>query len=995
MGRINRVQRSIQGQFVGRRNEQDEFIQLYREFLANWNTPDPTTFKQVLLIYAEGGMGKSTLANRLAEIAREATWRKPAKTFVVDWELYDIHSSIDMMDLLASVIEREFPKTFRRYEDKRKQQDEVKRKVNDAREKYGPLVSSSAEMLKAIAPIGEVGKIAVEEFVHSAASELAKAEDHFSKLLRQTLNPEEFKLYRRPQLELSKAFVSGLVEAASTHPILFLFDTYEVVERFDSWLREGLIKNTINESAGVMFIISGREDHVVAYRSTLPEEFVYDRLLRGFSPLDIADYLSIRLRRWSSLSDSARQTLVDQVTRITKGVPFAVDVLATAINSDENIEQAFGDLEDLHLDIRQVAEATARRFLKYCLDVSDDSEEEKTRKRRDRDYIYTYALLRSYEDLSVQDRIVDVIWKKSNGYDSVLPDVGAVQDYLKQQYSFMFSTSGVMHPIVRQFVRKALRDGSLPRGNLSKLNAVAITYFELKLSELKGDYQTKLRSIAWQENTLNLLNHLFWQGRYEEGFRLLVNVVVASSLYAYFDFRDRVIGLLRNDHEVRSHIPIEYDAVLQSLLSMSELVGNQSGNTTPALLQFQRILFSWLDQEISLLNDLSQVEDLARAGRLEEALTLLRDTDRRCADGEFSEERAKAFMLLGNKFAGRDKAKIVEELMTRAVALDQNNALAYVGLGDFYLGQHQLEKAVKYFHQAYELNDTSFTRRKYLRALQLSQLSNTTQLKSSNLRAIHSTSWKLVNRGVLQSRDGQLEAASETFRAAVEADPSNLYARIRYSNALRHLGQLEESLVLTDGVISQLRGFRADRTTVIKSLLTAAYDAQAATLLLRGDLRGALTSYQNATDLSGNYVNALNGTGLVYLRMGNYTAAQRRFTKALNTKNDAYWIYNYMGITSLLQSHSSKQWFESAHDNVVRKLESSLAYKYHAKYHLAVSLYGLGKIEQSYSAFLSAIHICSAKGMILEVYSILSLFPSLDPVIAALFIDMMENNRND
>lgn len=996
MGRLSRFRKENFGRFIGRRNELEAFRKSLQQLQGLNSSRQDHPYPQVFLVYGEGGMGKTELVRRFASICEEDAF-KASKIFCIDWDDYydyPIQSSLDLMDILHDRLNQEFPKEFDIYRNRREKRDEVRRQVGDARERFGPLVSAAADQLSNITRTGEIGKASFEAFVHAAANELAKREDQFAEWLKEKLTPEEYGLYENPQLELSKAFVKSLIQAARKKPIVFILDTYELIDQFD-WIRKGLIKYTLDQSPNVVFVLSGRYDHSLEYRHELDDDFLYLINMQEFSKLDIYDYLDVYLTKHQQIRNLEGSTeLVDFVFEVTQGVPIAVQTLVTAIRNNNDLNN-FKDIHANRMTSREVVEITANRFLKYCLnsDIGATSAENAQFGQdaaSERDYIYTFAVVRNQESVEKQEQMLNAIWEKSVKYKEPLLDRASVWEYLKRKYSFMFTKEKQqMHPVVRTYVRKALRDNSIPRGHLMELNIAAVKYFEAKSLLIKGTLQDQLKSSEWCEAQLNLINHLLWLGEYERAIKLITNITITASKYAYFKFRDEVINLIASEEgqDLRRSIPKEYDEILGAIIHMNRFIGEHPEHFNAAILEFENILRTWMDREARILNNLSKVESFARKSQLESAKNTLDFIEAECIDGEFKKERAKVFLLLGAKFLEINKDQ-AEKLLSRSHELDPNNPDCANILGDLYFAQGKWVDAASFYKRSYELKKNNrYALNQYSKATYLSE-SKVSGTWDSDVGDIHDSiemASDHVKNGIKYSHRGDIGKAIDEFSSAASADPSNVFARIKLGNALRQIGEFDKTIETLNQVIKDMSRSSNDLT---RSLTTSALDGLGAAFLLKGEINAAIDFYRRAIAYSQGdiYINAYNGLGVCYLLNGNIISAIKYFEQAIERKSNAYWIRNNLGIAAKLQGKllSADKYFTGAHDLCSVVCNAQPDY-YHPQYHLGVALVGQkqarqiqnitedDEVKRICNAFILSKSKCNAFGVKLEIEMLLKL----------------------
>ncbi|MCK6567788.1 MAG: ATP-binding protein [Anaerolineales bacterium] len=325
--------------FVGRRAEQMAFRTALLNLLdihRGSHSEDELLFKQIFLLHGVGGMGKTTLLNRLEEICKEVA-ENEITVVKVDWEEFKrspVGSTTEIMEIVLGRVPSEFTNELRKFKDIREQRNKVRITTETARKEYTEPVATFAEVVSTLTATGSLGKKIIEETVHLGAKGLSEAMDKFDDYLQLRLTAQEFALYKNPQLEMSRAFVDSINSISERKPLVLMFDTYELIDRYDSWVRE-VIKRS---SPKILFLIAGRHDHKKSYSDIFPEELIYATQLESFSKHDIKDYLdSYHWEQKTIVTDE----LLDTIDHISRGVPLAVKAIAEAINRGKEIDTIF------------------------------------------------------------------------------------------------------------------------------------------------------------------------------------------------------------------------------------------------------------------------------------------------------------------------------------------------------------------------------------------------------------------------------------------------------------------------------------------------------------------------------------------------------------------------------------------------------------------------------------------------------------------------------
>ncbi len=1041
-GRLRRARTSLHrlSKMVGRIDQQRDFANALSTILKG----ELSNSKQIFLLYGEGGMGKTTLIERFEAICEDFSKRYDIEIVHLNFEDHKgkIRSSIDIMDILVGKLKPRYTATFKDYERIWQMVSETREKVSNLKVRFtqmnnpqsapdlidiqigsnpqGNLVGKDIKQSKDtvfVAPGGVYQKLASKdipenEALKSLSTQLDQGKRDFEIWLRANLTSEEWRVYENPQRELSEAFVAGVIGILDQNPVcVFLLDTYELVgKEFTTWVRDGLVYQTIDHTGKVIFAIAGRYNIAPSYGDKFSGEFLYPVELNKLYRTDIEEYLHIKLDLASSLSEDQFERLVDFVNDTSKGVPIAVEGIANALNKGieiHNVKQYFGDLAKMQLGVREVVAATAHRFLKYCLESEGVSFEELCQKQRERDYIYCFAILRDYASQTAQQRALNAIWRKSVGYQEPLSSVEMVQEYLQTNYSFMFTSDGNIHPEVKLFTRRALREGSIPRGNLRQLNDAALHYFEAKLSAVEGDLSEKAQNPEWRATTLSLLNHLFWDSeKWEQAIRLLVRSYKIATRFAQFQFRSSLLDLITEDESLRMQMPMEYSEVINALLNLNKWISGSPSESVAAS-ELESILFKWLDRETKILDLLGQAKSLSRRKQLSNAITKVRQAEALCINSEFTNERASVYAVIAKEYKVAGLTNKALSWCQRAVDMDDNCLTAHLELGDVYFSQGRLDKAIEEYQRVADLDIkgeaiTYVTERLNgikkvkVRIEQYDFLPNTAP---SDARA---AARYIAFQGNVRAKIGQISSALEDYRRASKFDPHYYYARVKEGNALRQLGCAKEALLVFKNIESELEQKPKHLSgNAYRQLLASVKDGLATVhLYLTNNVSLAQAHYRHALNLMPNYVNALNGMGRSSLRVRDRSAfesAVYSFEKALKYKSDAYWIYNNLGIAHILLDNEAKaasHFSEATRICRVKLQRPGNRMLYHVHYGLALSAIAQGEAEVSLKSLEEGLNICNAPGIVQGFLSDLQLLKSVHQA-AQEIIDLLTSSSAD
>lgn len=971
-----KVIQTEQKQFVGRRDEQELFtnaLDALISLIKETNSPlKDKPFKRIFLLYGEGGMGKTTLTNRFVQIAES----KKCLLIKIDWDEHQSEGSISSSTRMMDVIYAQFVKEgqggdLKSFREIRLRRDEVAERVNNARKEFDPLVSAVADGLSTLTQTGTIGKQVIEVVTHTLAGELAKREEQFAKWLKQKLDPRDFEIYQNSQLELSKGLVKGIAAVAATRPTIIVFDTYELVGRFDSWVRKGLIYHGSDQ---LIYVIAGRYDLSADYLDLFPQAFVAPIKLNEFRRLDIRDYLL-------GLEIPVTEEIVAQVKGVTRGVPLAVKIIAEAIRGNRaDIQTAFGEMINIPLMHDDIIGMATKRFLKYCMNREDDPPDVLKQKQLDRRHIYALAVLREYSDPRQRIKVLKAIWdQEMENLDG--EKVAEILNQLGRNYSFVFSDERQMHPVVRDFIRSSLQDGTLPYGGITDCNLRAYQFFSQSRANIKGLDIELYRDKQWQQLTLNCLNHLLWINE-AEAMRFLANHFIKAMQYSRA-FRDELLALIVNDEVVFSRLLPEHKQVIWALEQVTQWSygGEQEFQASQSVMQ---LLSKWLDRQEKILECIIRTKRLATRGKasVRSALQVLEESEQLCENPtELNKDRAEAYAIVGAALIDFGKLNQALPLLEKAVFLDENNKEAQARLGYICYRRAEFDKAVEKYHKALDIEPNYGYALKGLKEVE----TTLTDIRSGQRTIpLSKLSKALVIEGNVLSNRGLLEEAVKKYRRASELSPDYTESRIKLANVLRQLGKYEEALEILQYILQYITDDRFD--------LQARYlDALASVSRQRGNFSDAIAHYKSALAKDPYYANAYYGLGKTYLYIGDYLQAIRFSSRSLLYNHDAYWVMNIQGIARIClgQQDEAQRNFNRATTYCKAELTRH-PHAYDAHYHLGIALIGIAEPNEALLAFRAATSICHEEGLLQEVISDLELLKgsnkSLEAEVALSFL---------
>jgi tetratricopeptide (TPR) repeat protein len=334
--------------------------------------------------------------------------------------------------------------------------------------------------------------------------------------LRQILSEEEYRLYANPNEELAAAFVSGLVALAETAPFVLAQAKYELVATLpqgDALWRALVVKEALEKSPSVAFVLVSRRDFAAAYRETFagnPSQ-LFTSALQPFTASEIQAAYDL---------DAALSLRIQQRTG---GVPAAVEDAVEHWKQTGQELTAAQDAAGLHL------------FRRYLIEAPEEAAESAQKKRRDRQQLYALALLRQTDAQALA-----VCWGAlTNSAPLSAEEVFERLHSLRRDYEFLFAEdSDQLLPRHRQALREYLRQimqpaaDSLERETLRQLNAAACEHYRQLLTERTAvlpNLEERTADEAWRVLALNVFNHQLWLERQAALTELAARILEAAA----------------------------------------------------------------------------------------------------------------------------------------------------------------------------------------------------------------------------------------------------------------------------------------------------------------------------------------------------------------------------------------------------------------------------------------------------------------------------------
>jgi Flp pilus assembly protein TadD len=778
--------------FVGRKNELEQFRQaLGRPGLVDrllLRNPGRHAKSRVFLPHGISGIGKSELTRQCLAIADKAGWQ----TLLLDWDRigYRPVEPLDVTDALADALQKVGGEgCIGPYLDDRKKMAGIQDKAQRYREGH------PEEWQKLLAAVGTVQEKDPEPYSKAALAVLGVTLDVGPKVLarladamvaRRIIKAEEADLLTRPAVALAWHLAQCIAGLARAGGLVMALDTCEVLSlALEEYLRDQIISPAVEQTNGLIVIVSGRYDQLHAREVETPDgqhrrvKGYADRLadpppvdwnLSQFAEPEIADYL-----RECGLEPTP--DLVGYVQQTALGVPFAVQLLVEALHAlgPERLRQEFPpdpDSVNLPLMVRLVTQ----RFLHYCLENPTDQSR-----------VRTMALLRERDDAALR-----AVWQLP---DDVSP--GSVLDELQSRYGFIQSDRS-LHDVVHGFLRESLRTDE--REAARRLGSLAAGhYLPLWATETAG-FPTLADRVAesrWQRLTLNALNALCWSDE-PAAIRFLAGRAL-EGLEFHWGFAKGLLKLAREFRDTQgwwlSRTGRQLDGLVRAVEgdAKEELAGLEALQPKASELG--------LDTAALCVLHVRRATSLTAQGRAPEALAACREAEKSLpADESLRRALAQHYADIGGAL-GYPKGLAVVSREGRAayewaIALAPDQSDYHCGLGGLLIAMADWPQAIAYCERAIELDHTNSTAYNYRGSAYyglkeygkaLADYTQALELDPQDASAYY-------NRGGTYDDLKEYDKALADYTRAVELDPQDAAAYCNRGSTYADLKEYDKAL---------------------------------------------------------------------------------------------------------------------------------------------------------------------------------------------------------
>ncbi|MBW4464940.1 MAG: tetratricopeptide repeat protein, partial [Pegethrix bostrychoides GSE-TBD4-15B] len=861
--------------FLGRTEEQNQFRRMLASYQpSGWRKHLPTFSRpfvkaqdeqtSVMLLYGEGGMGKSRLIRRLRAIADEPALARQVQRLFLDWEeqkglhpdLKVGHDFIQPQTVLEVLHKGLVNANWGGYFEEYRRQVEL---LKAAEAKLEKQIQAQPEnpLVKQVSKFGAQGigwiirqHTAGVELVPADAIELglnlgAEGLSQARQFVQRALTPKEYEVYAQPNQKLAEALGGGIAALARQKPLLILLDTYETVDRpeCDYTLRE-----VMGRSGNTIWVIAGRANladselrgkaYFRGYRQKFTEDRLYTKKLAEFSADQIQEYFAGAVPEQPLTPEQ-----VEQLTEFSFGIPFVIAEAAAMWREGKPIAEIVmpPTSQQSGTARERVIKQTCERFLMHCIEAKDSEGDLRA--------VYALAILRR-PDAELLQQMLDE------------PNLDQALQGLRQRYSFIWAEQLSLDSKFTRFLREYLLN-PLRRNDprVQQVNERALIWLRLKLEERTQDIADRgdwYGEEAISETLLHIVNHAFWQSP-EAGWRELVPLFLEGWQYSR--------SWTRNLLEMAELFQPCFDREGQQRFGWMKnaLAESPDLEEVKALLVELKKLAQrkWMDgagaEARWLILRLQEGKLLSRQENYQQALQIYLEIERQLPEQalRLRKSLAAAFYNLSSKFIWADGALDAgystegELAIQSAVRLNDTRSIHYYSLGAVLSKTDRKEEAIAAYHKAIELDPKFATPHNGL--------------------------------GNLYKAQGKQEEAIAAYHKVIELDPKSATPHNALGNLYSDQGKQEEAIAAYHKAIEL-----DPKSATPHNNLGILYKAQ-------GKQEEAIAAYHKAIELDPKFATPHNNLGNLYSDQGKQEEAIAAYHKAIELDPKSAAPHNALG----------------------------------------------------------------------------------------------------
>ena len=832
----------------------------------------PNDFPVMFYVWGIGGVGKSTLLDRLQEnldghfkeISQKIDFTKFSFSAVDETPLgvmEKLHRELPPLGILRKDLlgkSDPFADTLKRY--KSTLNDLETKPIDDKKTVEKEHIDQVKQLSKLIANAGMLaGQTALSAGMTTPISLLANSttsaivnnavdatidgvtmalslKDNLLLKHQATKQSQELRdLMLEPLPKLTQAFVESLVRHAKHIPVALILDTYEKASAdVDTWLRQFLLANKALKDSKVRLVVAGR--YHLFRKEGWKELISRSKLVQEFSLKEFEDKQTKSYLEQIGFSDKRE---VDKLWKTTKGLPFHLDL----IRQEKQDEEPINFTEEISDRLLKGLTEQQKRLVQLaaCCRWFDRSLLECLVHCQDLEFATGVDMHRNcFEWLKGFDIVEPV---KDNDGKYCLKDVA--RDVIRKS---LFNDNRIKFRGIHSFLQKYFED---------EANC------EVPQESCESE---KYTNPDWSQYTAEAIYHAFFNLSREDGKRYFLTHFFTSRFFNQFEVVIAPFAAITAEIEIsdKNLLPHENRKFLENLerispyflvvwfmiisQPVSEIKVNETQLTREEVEGIENIIKIFLRYVDSLPDGLCKYIGLA--GKLS-----------RCNDSQKVEIVKQ--LEIQSKFL---KNKVKSEY--------SSHIFYFVGL--IYLSLHKYEEANVSFDESINLRKDIpevWNNRGIAKAnLEKYEEAIADYNEAINLKSDYINVWN--NRGIAKNNLRRYEEAISDYDKAIQLNPVFAEALNNRGNSKNLLGKYEEAIADLDEAIK------------LKSILPEAWNNRGISEANLEKYQDAIVDFDEAIKLKPDYIDAWNNRGLAKADLEKYQEAIADFEKAIRLNPD-------------------------------------------------------------------------------------------------------------
>jgi tetratricopeptide (TPR) repeat protein len=876
----------------------------------------PESFPVMFYVWGIGGVGKSTLLDKLEEELCNTDKEKICLA-KISFDRFDFNSVDENPLSIMEKLHKEIPQLglFEKDISKIRQIDpfekicgDYKKTLNDLGtqpvETNGVVTKEQIDLFKQLSKLGANTFLAgqallgglgnplalfaastktnVDQTVDFAIDGAVSALSLKDLLLKHQSTKEEQKLRELiidPLPKLTQAFVESIVCKAKHTPIVLILDTYEKASAdIDIWLRQLFLTNKALKTSKIRLVIAGQDN--ISKNDNWKElisraKLVQQSQLELFKKEETTKYLE-------SIGISDKR-IIASLHNTTKGFPFHLDLIRQDNQDGESINYT---------------EEIFERLLKRLTD---------NQKR----LIELVACCRWFDKLLIKKLVTHQDLDFQADFDPMFDCFDWLKRFNAVEYIRDSDGKYCLKDVARDAIRKSLYSDD--RSKFRAIHSLLREYFEDEANQevtLNSCESEKYGNLDWIRYTTEAIYHAFFSLRGEDGKHYFLHHFLSSRYFNQTEVALSPIASIMAEAEVANNHLLSHEnrKFLENIESISPYF-----SVVWFMIISQPVSRIKVDETQLTLEDMEQIEDVIKMFL-------------RCVDS-LPDGLSKYMGLAGKLSRCNDSQKvemarnleIQSKFLKNKIKPEYSSHIFYF-VGLIYLGLHRYEEASISFNESINLRpDISevWNNRGVAKAnLEKYEEALVDYDEAIKLKSNLTDAWN--NRGIAKNNLERYEEAIADYDEAIKLHPNFPATWSNRGLAKANLGKFEEAIADYDEAIklkldlaeawsnrgiakANLERYQeaindCDEAIRLKADLPEAWNNRGVAKANLEKFEEAIADYDQAINLKVDYIDVWNNRGLAKANLERYQEAIIDFDKAIKLKIDFIDAWNNRGL---------------------------------------------------------------------------------------------------